>query len=194
MSARTCQHCHQPLVCTSRSDARYCSVRCRVAAHRARHSGKAIPADLRDRPRWVRHDAKRPITVDGRSASSTNASTWATYEQATSSAVGDGIGFVLNGDGIVCLDLDHCLTDAGLEPWAADVLDALPSTYIEVSPSGHGLHVWGRGGLHAGRQVAVGEGRFEMYGQGRYLTVTGHAFRSAPSTLADLTAFISQVC
>lgn len=33
--ARTCQHCHKPLYCIARSDARFCSVRCRVAAHRA---------------------------------------------------------------------------------------------------------------------------------------------------------------
>lgn len=34
----TCEHCHEPFVPT-RSDARYCSTRCRVAAHRSRRTG-----------------------------------------------------------------------------------------------------------------------------------------------------------
>lgn len=33
-NTRTCQHCEQPF--TGRADARYCSTRCRVAAHRAK--------------------------------------------------------------------------------------------------------------------------------------------------------------
>src|SRR5690606_40768293 len=78
---------------------RYCSTRCRVAAHRARPK---LPAELTERARWVRHEDKRPITPDGRAASSTDPSTWSTYREAARSQVGDGLGFVL-GDGIACL-------------------------------------------------------------------------------------------
>ena len=73
--------------------ATYCSARCRVAAHRAH---RAIPAELRERDRWVRHVHKRPVTIAGRSASSTDPTTWTTYEAARASIVGDGLGFVLD--------------------------------------------------------------------------------------------------
>jgi primase-polymerase (primpol)-like protein len=93
---------------------------------------------------------------------------------------------VLNGDGIVCLDLDDCLSDAGLTPWAASVLASLPATYIELSPSERGLHVWGRGDLPHGRVLSVDGGKVELYGNGRYLTITGSRFGKAPSKLASL--------
>lgn len=103
------------------------------------------------------------------------------------------MGFVLNGDGIVCIDLDHCITDGGLDPWAATILASCPDTYVEVSPSGHGLHVWGLGDVPAGRVLAVIGGKVELYGSGRYLTVTEKPYAGAPSMLADLSALIAQV-
>src|SRR5690606_1666864 len=87
---------------------RYCSARCRVAAHRARW----IPVELTSRARWVRHEGKRPITPAGRAASSTDPRTWSTYREAARSKAGDGLGFVL-GAGIGCLDLDNCLDERG---------------------------------------------------------------------------------
>lgn len=195
---RRCQRCHRPLPCTARSDARYCSGYCRVAAHRARHTADAasvVPAELRGRDRWVRHDRKRPITVTGRAASSTDPRTWATYAAAHASTVGDGLGFILDGDGIACMDLDDCLTDAGgVMPWAAGIVDALPRTFVEVSPSGTGLHVWGFAKLPHGRVVHVeGGGKVEVYGSARYLTLTGQRFAGAPSTLAPIGDLIAQV-
>src|SRR5450756_968164 len=96
---RRCQHCNDPLHWATRADAVYCCTRCRVAAHRARHtadSASVLPSALRDRARWLRHDAKRPITVTGRGASSTDPRTWATFDAARASTVGDGLGFVLD--------------------------------------------------------------------------------------------------
>jgi len=175
----------------ARADARYCGAACRLAAHREHAGGDTcIPADLRRRDRWVRHRAKRPITVDGRPASSTNPQTWTTWSAARDASTGDGAGFVLD-TGIICIDIDHCLTPAGrLEAWAAPVLAQLPRTYIEVSPSGRGLHCWGTGELERGRVVKVEGGRLELYSAGRYMTVTGRRFRAAPSRLADLSGFI----
>lgn len=132
--------------------------------------------------RWVRHDRKRPVTPSGRSASSTNTATWAPYMVAKSSVVGDGLGFVL-GDGFACLDLDHCLVDGKPLPWAQVILDRVPGAYVEVSPSGSGLHVWGRAPeLPGSRRDNV-----ECYSVGRYITVTGNVFRVGG--LADLSKF-----
>ena len=195
-SPRTCQHCNAHLSPFVRSDARYCSTRCRVAAHRVHHAGASpLPAALRDCARWVRHDAaKRPLTVHGHGASSTNARTWTTYAAAHASSVGNGLGFVLDGsDGVICLDLDHCLDRGRLAPWAADLLASCPDTYTEVSPSGQGLHVWGTGELDRGRIVNVNGGKVEMYGRSRYITITENPFAGAPSHLADLSAVTSSL-
>ncbi len=193
MVKRLCAYepCRRPLPVLARADARYCSTRCRVAAHRAAHAQPAIPLALRERRRWVRHVDKRPITVSGRSASSTSPRTWSSYEDAVAGTVGEGVGFVLNGDGIVCVDIDRCLEGNRVADWAAPLLKALPPTYVEISPSGRGLHVWGTARLPRGRVIGVPGGRVELYGSGRYLTVTGRRFRGAPSELAPLGEWIA---
>ena len=182
----TCSWCSTPLPLRRRGDARFCSSRCRLAAHRA------LPAaELRSRDRWVRFAAdKRPLTASGSWGSSTNAATWCDYATAAASTAGVGIGFVLNGDGIVCVDLDHCLDGRGrLTPWAAELLADLPDTYVEVSPSGHGLHVWGFGDVVKGRK----SDGVEVYGTGRYLTVTGKRWRHSGATFCRLDDWIDSL-
>lgn len=153
-----------------------------------------MPAALRERDRWVRHRDKRPLTVSGSIATSTDPSTWTTWDAARTSRIGDGAGFVLNGDGVVCIDLDDCLDGGRPKPWAEQLLAQMPKTYTEVSPSGSGLHVWGTGNVVKGRIVKVGgSGRLELYGRGRYMTVTGRRFRKSPARLADLGDFIASL-
>lgn len=180
---RRCDYCGGELPTRARRDRRTCSTRCRVALHRA----NSLPTELTSRARWVRHDRKRPITVHGAPASTTDPATWSTYAQAKRSRVGDGLGYVLvAGDGVVCLDLDHVLDGGELVPEAEALLDRLPATYVEVSPSGTGLHVWGRGDLVIGRRTVVDGVRLEAYGDRRFITVTGRRWRGAPCRLADL--------
>jgi primase-polymerase (primpol)-like protein len=201
MSIPRCQHCAGPMPVLARRHARFCSPRCRLASHRARRARldaqRGLPVDLTDRPRWVRYrvvnrgarPTKVPITLAGRAASSTDQTTWCSFDQVRHH---DRIGFVLTGDGIVCLDIDHCLDPAGAPaPWAAPILAALPATYTEVSPSGDGLHVWGTGTLARGRKVAVPGGTVECYGTGRYITVTAQRFGDCPTALADLSGVIA---
>lgn len=161
-----------------------CSPRCRTARHRAR----SVPAELTRRDRWVRRAASKvPLQSGGGVASSTSPATWSSYQEAKRSRVGVGIGYVLaDGDGIVCLDLDHVIDGGRLDPAAERLLARIPATYIEVSPSGAGLHVWGRGHLPCGRRTRVDGVAVEAYGSGRYITVTGQRWQSAPSRLADL--------
>ncbi len=166
---------------------RFCSGRCRVANHRA----ATIPAELIALPRWIRHKAKRPMTVTGFWASSTDPKSWSTYADAKASQHGDGIGFVLNGDGIVCIDLDHCLTDGRLTPVAQMILDATPGAYAEISPSGHGLHIWGRANLDKGYRFELNGQFIEIYPNGRYLTVTGRVFRKGTLTSLDVSSFLN---
>ena len=167
---------------TARSGARYCSTRCRVAAHRI-----ALPEQLTSVPRWIRHERKVPKTVRGGAASSTNPLTWSTFADAQSSSVGDGLGFVLAGDGIACIDLDHCLDGGRLSSFAADVVRQCRGTYIEISPSGTGLHIFGLATVGKG---VVSDG-FEVYDRGRYMTVTGRRWKRAPLQLLDISKTVA---
>jgi len=166
-----------------------CSARCRK-----RKSRRTLPTELTSRPRWVRHSrSKAPLTVAGAPASSTDPKTWSTHTSARNSTVGVGLGFALNGDGVACIDLDHCLTGTGVADWARSIVDRCPPTYIEISPSGDGLHIWGFADVPRGRRIAVTGGTVEIYGTGRYITVTGRRHGNAPTALADLSDVIAHL-
>jgi hypothetical protein len=92
-----------------------------------------------------------------------------------------GIGFMFNGDGIMGMDIDHCLDATGkLTPEAEYAITTL-ATYTEVSISGHGLHAL----CHA--TLPDGKGRrkepFEFYSHGRFFVITGEAWPKTPLTL-----------
>lgn len=182
-----CVRCSGAVALLARADTRFCSDRCRVAFHRS-----LPPQTLRDVPRWVRWSAdKVPLRVTGRNASSTDPSSWACWDDVSSSSVGVGVGFVLSAsDDIVCVDVDGCLDGRGrLLPWAVSRLGSIPATYVEVSPSGRGLHVWGFGDVVKGRNV----GSVEIYGTARYVTVTGRRFRGSGVEFSNLDDWISDL-
>ena len=186
---RRCRQCPNLLSPLARADAHYCSGRCRIAAHRLRG---VLPAELVALDRWVRYSpAKVPLTVRGRAASSTNPRTWSTHDEANASEIGAGLGFVLNGDGIVCIDIDHCIEHGRPARWASDFLATLPNTYVETSPSGDGLHIWGTADLgFTGRRIKIAGGEVEVYSNLRYLTVTGNAI-TPTRHLGDLTKAVA---
>ncbi|CDR15073.1 predicted protein [Streptomyces iranensis] len=133
----------------------------------------------------------------GMAASSTDPRTWSTYKDATVSTAGVGLGFVLSDeDDIVCLDLDHSINTltGRLAPWAAAILRDAGTTYVEVSPSGDGLHIWGRANVRQGRRIRRPDGTaVEVYGTGRYIAMTRRRHGNSPSILADLSAVVSKL-
>ena len=138
-----------------------------------------------------RSAAKVPLTVTGSVASSTDPATWSRYADAARSTAGAGLGFVLNGDGVVVVDLDHCLDGDRVAPWAVRVLELAGGTWVERSVSGDGLHVWGLGRVPQGRRVALdGGGTAEVYGSGRYIAVTGRTWGGTPRRLGDVQRLI----
>lgn len=156
-----------------RADAKTCSAACRKRVSRS-----VIPELLRSRARWVRFSrSKVPLTVAGRAASSTDSATWSSFAEARRSKVGVGFGFVLNGDGIGCYDLDHVLTDGVPSEAARQFIESVPHFYAEVSPSGDGVHLWVEAVSAPGRKFMVGGVSVEFYTRGRYITVTGRVFR-----------------
>ncbi|QKS15695.1 DNA primase [Curtobacterium sp. Csp2] len=169
---RECIWCGRSIVAKNRQ-ARFCSSKCRVYAHR-----NPIPKAMTAAERWVRRSAtKVPLTVTGSAASSTNPDTWSSYQDATASSAGVGLGFML-GDGFACIDLDHCLIDGVPNGAAARFLEQFPGSHVEISPSGDGLHIWGTAGERPGKIRAEHDGlHVERYSRERYITVTGNAYR-----------------
>jgi len=129
------------------------------------------------------------MTPEGRPASSTAPGTWSPWEAVRGL---ERRGFVLDGDGVVCVDLDHCVDGGVLAGWAREILDRCPSTYVEVSPSGTGLHIWGYADVSVGRMIRDHRA-IEVYGRGRYIAVTGRRFGAAPARLADISTMVGEV-
>lgn len=164
-------------------------MKCRVYASRK----PVIPAEMAAKERWVRRNKRKmPLTIEGRNASSTDPRTWSSHAQAKASSVGSGLGFVL-GEGIGCIDLDHCFQGGILADWAQEIVDRAPSTYMEVSQSGEGLHIFGLLPEAAGRNIRRGGRNVEFYSVGRYIAVTGDRFADSPSKLADLSGLVASL-
>lgn len=156
-----------------------------------------IPDELRQRQQWVVWKAdKHPYDAKtGEAASSTDPTTWATYEQAVRAAENGGqyrgIGYVFSeDDGITGIDLDNCIDGKGvLEPWAQQIVSDLRS-YTEVSPSGRGLHILSRGQLPGnGRNF----GQVEMYDQGRYFCTTGKHLDGTPVDIRERSEAVTKL-
>lgn len=103
------------------------------------------------------------------------------------------MGFVLNGDGVVCIDLDDCLDGAEVAPWARNILDKLPPTWVEISLSRRGLHVWGVADFKGGRKLRADGKKIEIYGDKRFICVTSATFGDAPKKLADISEAIASI-
>jgi len=145
-----------------------------------------IPEELKAINRWIlwRYEqvenkngevywSKIPKTSTGFNAASNKPSTWTTFENVLgvyNNGGYDGLGIVLNGDGLVGVDFDHCVTDGSIDSETQKKIDSL-KVYAEISPSGTGIRLFGFGELPPHRRKS---GNIEVYDDGRYLTATGH--------------------
>ena len=151
-----------------------------------------LPADLTGLDRWVAHRSKIPVDCHtGIAGNVTDSATWVSYEEArafTAAHPETGLGFVLNGDGIVGIDIDHCLVDGKVaEPQVQAILNRVRS-YSEISPSGSGLHIYVRGQWPEGarNKIKLDDGiAVEVYNRNRYFTVTGNRFGESTEVTGD---------
>lgn len=129
--------------------------------------------------------SKVPYMHPERRAESNNRYTWSSFDTISAvmeSAQGffNGYGFMIS-DGIVFVDVDHCITEDGsMTKTGCDVLSAFPMSYAEISQSGHGLHILTRGTVPRGfnnRSVGV-----EMYASGKFCALTGNAIQKTEPT------------
>jgi hypothetical protein len=154
------------------------------------------------RDRWVawrwREGKKLPLQPlhPGRLASTDDAATWGSYEQAERAArrIKGGVGFII-GDGIGAFDLDKCRDpDNGrLAAWARNLIDKSRS-YAEVTPSGAGARIIGKAsGGHVHRVLMQSPGKLEVYRNcNRYITITGDALTNVV-WLAKIDALIDEL-
>ncbi len=159
----------------------------------------SIPAELRDPKlvQWVawkvaiRGGKPTKVLVNphtGENADATDPATWGTLDEASARAASDGlagVGFVFTEHDPYCgVDFDHCIdpetggfTDEKAAYWVREL-----NSYTEVSPSGTGVHVIGRGVLpERGRK----RGNREMYDARRFFTVTGKHLEGTPTTIRN---------
>ena len=159
-----------------------------------------IPLQLKSQRRWAPWKAvwnadkskweKVPYQTNGYGLSSAKPDKWYSFDTAvaTFKAHPDlyaGVGFVLTGlTDFLGIDLDKCVTDGVIAPWAQDVIDTVGS-YTEFSPSGNGLRILANGSTPEDlANISVG---IEMYSghTARFLTITGDAINAGPVIDAD---------
>ncbi len=167
----------------------------------------AIPDELKKLPRWVARRAKVPLhPVRETNASAGVPATWGTFEDALGyyerhlADPDAGIGFEFaREDGLVGIDLDRALDEIGAPlPWAAKLMEPfLGGAWIEVSPSGRGVHIVTRGTLPCPESASGGRVDYggivetvggkekrsgvEAYRERRYFTATGRIWRGCAS-------------
>lgn len=131
------------------------------AALKAGGKTDKIPVDYRTKKTANAHDPL--IWTDRDTASATAAAFGSEY----------GIGFVFTeADPYWFLDIDNCLIDGQWSQLAMQLCSMLIGCYIEVSQSGRGLHIFGRGTIpqHGCTNKSLG---LEFYHSGRFVALTG---------------------
>jgi hypothetical protein len=137
-----------------------------------------------------------------RKASSTNPATWGTFWDAVDAYVAlvhapadpdlgpiVGIAVVLTrAAGVACLDFDGVLDGTTLDPRVRRLV-AHCQSWTELSPSGTGLHLFGRGTL---ARAIKGVG-IEVYGDRHTMAVTGHRWPGTPPDLRNLQGDLDQL-
>lgn len=154
---------------------------------------KSIPQTLKDLGEFccwkyeVKDGRKTKVPynpVTGYGARTNDPSTFVAYDTAVNTPGYDGIGIRVSGQ-FVGIDLDHCVEDGNIVPWAKEITDRFADTYIEVSPSGTGIRIFCLlpDDLNYDTETYyIKKGGIEVYIPGftnRFLTVTGNALTDA---------------
>jgi hypothetical protein len=164
-----------------------------------------IPERLKKPRRWVvwkwcrrkKKWDKPPRQVNGDLASVDDSSSWRSFDEALAALQTgkfDGIGFVLGyveeeGVTYTGVDLDGCHDPqtGQIQEWAVSHLKRL-DTYAETSPSGEGVKALAIGTLPGPDRNDSDRSGIEVYGGGRYFTITGHRLEDVPEVIGERTA------
>lgn len=114
---------------------------------------------------------------NGKKAASTRPAEWSTLAQVNAKQVGyNGVGLTFADDRLLLgIDCDHVVDAGELVDARTRVLIDAAQTYVELSPSGTGLHLF----LALTDPLELSAHKresFEVYNSGRYFTFTGRPF------------------
>lgn len=148
---------------------------------------KNVPEEMKDLPRRVkwRKAAKRgkhgnikwtkiPYSIKDNSSFNWNDPVkWESYNTAKKHINGyDGLGYVLvEKDNIVAIDLDNCIENGRLNPFAKKIVEIFKGIYMELSQSGKGIHIFLKGSIS--KNMNLQNLGIEMYKDNRYIALTG---------------------
>jgi len=131
------------------------------------------------RERWK----KIPINPhNGMFAKTNDHNTWGNFEEALEyynkkkDSKAGGIGYVFTkDDGLIGIDLDHCIVNGTLLPEFEHIVESFRGTYIERSVSGEGLHIITKANapFDGARKK---NGNIEMFSHTSFFTITGDLF------------------
>lgn len=120
---------------------------------------------------------KIPCDAMGNAINPHDPSQWMTYEAAQARGP---VGFILNGDGWFCIDLDNCRNATTGEYTAAAVAiyQSFPGALGEVSVSGTGLHIFGKcDPSQLADRRNKWDGDKEWYHTGRFIALSPHGLQ-----------------
>lgn len=81
-------------------------------------------------------------------------------------------GFRPDGTGLVCVDLDDCVTDGQWSAGALSLFARFPGALIESSVSGKGAHIWfSAAGVGRRPKKVTPFGEIEVYGAGQFIAM-----------------------
>ena len=154
-----------------------------------------IPGFLKSKPYWINW---KPVCADGKvkklptyGEAVLRGRYWDTSGRTFAEAFRTmpeqgGVSLLLSMENpLACIDIDDCNGD---DPRLLKILQLVPNAWHELSPSGHGVHVWGvlpdkKSYLLPGRnQIGYHGSEYEWYGSGRAITVTGHPLKENRQT------------
>lgn len=151
-----------------------------------------VPGDLAELNQWVlwSYDDKHrkiPYQPNGRKAASDKPNTWTDLQTALANIDSkSGIGFVFHQDDPYCgVDLDDCLENGELKPWATEIVRRMGGTYGEISPSGTGIKFWVRASIPAAKKFPYHDGAIEIYSSGRYFCFTGNRWPTSTMEIEE---------
>lgn len=141
---------------------------------------KYLPKEMKKRKRfigWRKEElngkvAKLPFSlIDGKANDWNQLERWITFNEAKT--MNEPLGFVLvEEDRIICIDLDNAIQEGKLTPMAKEVVESFAGTYMEISQSGRGIHIFAKGAIP--NNLNLSSRGIEIYKKNRYIALTGN--------------------
>ena len=141
---------------------------------------KYLPEEMKKRKRfvgWRKEELNGKVAkltfslIDGKANDWNHPKRWIDFNEAKTK--NKPLGFVLvEEDRIICIDLDHAIQDGKLTPMAKEVVENFAGTYMEVSQSGKGIHIFAQGTIPD--NLYLSSRGIEIYKKNRYIALTGN--------------------